>query len=297
MERHGSARQLYLIHKGRRVIYNWRMAKLAADIIMTSEDDLEYDADLVDGLELIWGEGFLSPGGPSEVAQILGDISVEGKHALDIGCGLGGPSCALVEHHNAAQVVAIDIEKPVIQKARDHAAARNLGERIDFRVVTPGQLPFDDNSFDLVFSKDAFVHVEHKEALFRECYRVLREGGWFACSDWFRGEKTFSPEMDDWLAREAQYVTFHMVTLNSMASIFGNVGFGDVTSIDRNDWYKEYAREELARLSGPVWNKFVERFGQQEAEDWLDGIRRRMEVVDQGHLRPGHVKGQKPQVA
>ncbi len=131
------------------------MAKLVADIIMTSEDDLEYDADLVDGLELIWGEGFLSPGGPSEVAQILGDISVEGKHALDIGCGLGGPSCALVEHHNAAQVVAIDIEKPVIQKARDHAAARNLGERIDFRVVTPGQLccaPFFGPRFKISLS-------------------------------------------------------------------------------------------------------------------------------------------------
>ncbi len=264
---------------------------------MPSETNLEYADDLVDGLELIWGDGFLSPGGSEEVARLLEGIDVEGKVVLDIGCGLGGPSCALVEQHGAEHVIAIDIEEPVIQKARKRASGRNLEGRIDFKVVSPGQLPFDDSSFDLLFSKDAFIHVEDKSALFRECHRVLRDGGWIVLSDWFCGNQPFSPEMESWLEREAQDVTFHITTLESTASVLPNVGFTNVTSVDRNDWYSTYTREELARLSGPLRDKFVTRFGEQETQYWIDGIRKRMEVVDQGHLRPGHVRGQKPKIS
>ncbi len=261
---------------------------------MTSETNLEYVDDLADGLEMLWGDGFLSPGGSEEVAQLLEGIEVNGKKILDIGCGFGGPSCALVEQHGAEHVIAIDIEEPLIQKARKRASARNLEGRIDFRVVSPGQLPFDDRSFDLIFSKEAFIHVEDKSALFRECYRVLREGGWIVLSDWFCGKQPFSPEMEAWLEREAEYVTFHIATLDSTASTLGRVRFANVTSVDRNDWYKRYTREELARLSGSFRDKFVARFGEQETQDWIDGTRKRMEVVDQGHLRPGHLRGQKP---
>ncbi len=264
---------------------------------MPSETNLEYADDLVDGLELIWGDGFLSPGGSEEVAQLLEGIALDGKKVLDIGCGLGGPSCALVEQLGAEHVVAIDIEEPVIQRARKRASARNLEGRIDFKVVSPGQLPFDDSSFDLVFSKEAFIHVEDKSALFRECFRVLRDGGWIVLSDWFCGNQPFSPEMEAWLEREAEYVTFHIATLDSTGSVLGDIGFANVTSVDRNDWYKRYTREELARLSGSLRDRFVTRFGEQETQDWIDGIHKRMEVVHQGHLRPRHVRGQKPKIS
>ena len=139
--------------------------------------------------------------------------------------------------------------------------------------------------------------MEDKSALFRECYRVLRDGGWIVLSDWFCGNQPFSLEMESWLEREAQDVTFHITTLESTVSVLPNVGFTNVTSVDRNDWYSTYTREDLDRLSGPLRDKFMARFGEQETQDWIDGIRKRMEVVDQGHLRPGHVRGQKPKIS
>ncbi len=39
-------------------------------------------------LERIWGEGFMSPGGPEEVSRILGKHMIDGLEVLDIGCGV-----------------------------------------------------------------------------------------------------------------------------------------------------------------------------------------------------------------
>ena len=136
-----------------------------------------------------------------------------------------------------------------------------------------------------------------KAALFRECYRVLREGEWLVLSDWLCGDLPFSREMEEWLEREAKDVTFHFTTLGSTVSTLSEVGFEDVTSLDRNDWYRGYTEQELSRLSGPLREVFVANFGEDEAQAWLDGTRLRQVVADQGHLRPGHVRGRKPKVS
>ena len=47
----------------------------------------EYDDRAIRFLEALWGEGFLSPGGPDEVRRIVEDIDFSGKRVLDIGCG------------------------------------------------------------------------------------------------------------------------------------------------------------------------------------------------------------------
>ena len=55
-------------------------------------------------LELIWGEGFMSPGGPAEVARIIAGHDIGGCHVRDIGCGLGGADVALIRDHAAASM-------------------------------------------------------------------------------------------------------------------------------------------------------------------------------------------------
>lgn len=99
--------------------------------------------------------------------------------------------------------------------------------------------------------------------------------------------------MEEWLQREAKYVTFHFTTLESTASALGTVGFENIHSADRNEWYQDYTEQELSRLSGPLRDVFVAKFGQEETDDWLESTRLRRSVVDQGHLRPGHVRGRK----
>ncbi len=53
------------------------------------EHENEYDDNMVTMLELIWGEGYMAPGGAGNVAKRLHRLETRGKRILDIGCGIG----------------------------------------------------------------------------------------------------------------------------------------------------------------------------------------------------------------
>jgi ubiquinone/menaquinone biosynthesis C-methylase UbiE len=72
---------------------------------------------------------------------------------------MGGLDILLVKNHGAAKVVGIDVEGPVLEKARHYVSEEDLMDRIEFRLVEPGPLPFDEASFEIVVSKDALLHI------------------------------------------------------------------------------------------------------------------------------------------
>ena len=96
---------------------------------------------------------------------------------LDIGVGIAGPACVLVEDLGADKVTGIDVEELVLHKAAGLVSSRGLQDRIILKQVAPGPLPFGNESFDAVFSKDVIIHIPDKDALFKEIRRVLRPGG------------------------------------------------------------------------------------------------------------------------
>ena len=166
--------------------------------------DVLYDDATTEFLEALWGDGFLSPGGPAEVARILAGLDLSGRTVLDVGCGSGGITALLARDYGAARIVGIDVEAPVCAKARRRAEKAGLADRIEIREVRPGPFPLPDQSVDLVFSKDSIVHIPDKDGLAREAFRVLRPGGWFAASDWLIGhDGPPSPEMTHYIACEA----------------------------------------------------------------------------------------------
>ena len=69
----------------------------------------EYYENMVRMLELIWGEGYMAPGGAGNVARMLEGTEPAGKRILDIGCGIGGPAREMAVTHGA-EVVGIDLE-------------------------------------------------------------------------------------------------------------------------------------------------------------------------------------------
>jgi phosphoethanolamine N-methyltransferase len=259
---------------------------------MSSDENIEFTADFIRRLELTFGKGFLSPGGEEEVSKIVEGVDIEGKTVLDIGVGLGGPACLLVEVFGAKQVIGIDVEEPVLERAAATVESHGLSDRITLKRVTRGKLPFDDESFDVVFSKDSIIHIPDKSALFEEIHRVLKPGGWVVISDWYCDEKPFTKEMADWV--ESVGLSLAMTPIGNDKTFLEETGFVDCAALDRNEWFAGYSRMTVDRLRGPDHEEMVASLGKEGAEEWLSRAEMRVVISSQGQLRPGHLRGRKP---
>ena len=64
-----------------------------------------YTDEFIARLQLVWGAGFLSPGGPQEVGEIVKRLDLGDRRVLDIGCGTGGPAIVLARDYGARVVM------------------------------------------------------------------------------------------------------------------------------------------------------------------------------------------------
>jgi phosphoethanolamine N-methyltransferase len=255
-------------------------------------DDLYDDAHIA-FLEDIWGEGFLSPGGPDEVARVLEGLDLSGARVLDIGSGSGAITVALVRDFGAGNVIGIDVEEPVCAAARRRVAAAGLEDRVEIRQVEPGRFDFPEASFDVVFSKDSIIHIPDKDFLAAEVFRVLRPGGWFAASDWLIShDGPPSEAMRRYIALED--LDFAMASPAAYRASLEAAGFVDVQLTNRNPWYAKVSRQELDWLTGPERARLDRQHGAafiaEQAAIWAALVG----VLESGEHCPHHIRARKP---
>ena len=250
-----------------------------------SAPEQEYDEDLIALLEAVWGTGFMSPGGTREVDRIIEDLDLAGMTILDIGCGVGGADVHLAKTYAPASVIAIDVDAELIRRCRVLAQRTQVDGIIDFRLVSPGPLPVDDGSIDIVFSKDSIIHIADKETLAADIARVLRPGGWFAASDWLAGyEGEPSSEMQAYLTAEG--LDFGLASGPTYAKALAAAGFTDIRLDDRNAWYRELARTERDNMAGSLFDGLLSTVGRAFLEHQIDVWDKMIVALDQGLLRP-----------
>ena len=127
----------------------------------------EYHDAMVKLLELIWGDGYMAPGGPGNIAKLFHGLDADNKRVLDIGCGIGGPAREMAATHGAI-VTGIDLEAPLIERAQADTIKAGLTDRCRFMTVEIGPLPFADHTFDIVVSSGALTQTEDKAGMFQE---------------------------------------------------------------------------------------------------------------------------------
>jgi SAM-dependent methyltransferase len=117
---------------------------------------------------------------------------VEGRRqsldVLDIGTGTGFLALALAARGHA--VTGIDLSPRMIERARRHAAARELA--IEFQVGDGSSPPFPETTFDLLISRHVFWVLPDKPAVLATWRRLLRPDGCLAIldGDWGLGSSS-----------------------------------------------------------------------------------------------------------
>lgn len=257
------------------------------------QSDILYNTQVIGFLEEIWGDGFLSPGGGEEVNKIITGVDIAGKFILDIGSGSGACAILLVDEHKAARVIGVDVEDPVCKAANRRAKLAGVDDKIEIIKIDPGPFPFNESTFDIVFSKDSIIHIPDKAEMARQAFRVLKPGGKFAASDWLIShEGPPSPQMEDYI--KAEGLDFAMAAPKNYFQAMQSAGFVDIELVNRNPWYAKIAAQELAWLEGPNRDKLSKRHGTDYINHQIEIWIKLVGVLESGEHCPHHIRARKP---
>ena len=97
-------------------------------------------------------------------------------HILDVGCGIGG-STRRLSHETGCRVTGIDLSNEYIDVAMSLTQLLGMQDQVRFHACSALELPYDNDSFDGVWSLQMNMNVEDKLGWLKETCRVLKPGG------------------------------------------------------------------------------------------------------------------------
>lgn len=102
---------------------------------------------------------------------------------LEVPVGTGVLTMPVYRTLPKAKITCLDYSPDMMERAR-----RRAPDNVSFVQGDVGQLPFDDESFDIVLSLNGFHAFPDKEAAYAETFRVLKRGGVFCGCFYVKGE-------------------------------------------------------------------------------------------------------------
>jgi len=126
-------------------------------------------------------------------AELLDQLRLRGdEQLLDLGCGRGAVLLLAAQHLTTGRAVGVDLWRRGDQSGnapevtRANAVAEGVADRVELYTADMKELPFEDNSFDLIVSSIAIHNIKGRAGRQRaidEAVRVLRPGGRLLVAD------------------------------------------------------------------------------------------------------------------
>lgn len=104
------------------------------------------------------------------------------ENVLDVGGGVGGPARMLASQYGC-HVTVLDLTPEFCEAGETLTRWTKLADRVSFVCASALDMPFEDASFDVVWTQHAVMNIADKPRLYQEIHRVLRPGGRFALFD------------------------------------------------------------------------------------------------------------------
>ena len=178
-----------------------------------------------------------------------------GLSLLDVGCGPGTLTADLARIVAPGRVVGVDAAQEVLETAREHSSS--IGVAVEFLVANAYQLPFEDDSFDVVHVHQLLQHLSDPVAAIRELRRVAKPGGIVAVRESDYAAMTWFPEYEgltEW------NLLYHEVT----------AAYGYQADAGRRllAWFREAGFEvEALSPTSSTWT-----YATDEAREWWGGL-------------------------
>jgi ubiquinone/menaquinone biosynthesis C-methylase UbiE len=177
---------------------------------------------------------FLNPQSLEMIRSL--SIKPEGQ-ILDIASGTGEPALSMAKLAIAGKVILTDLSEGMLEVAKEKAAQQNI-MNIETRICDAGELPFENNLFDVVSCRLGFMFFPDMQMAAHEINRVLKQGGRFTTSVWDAPEKNFwvgvmagtiHENMDLEKPEPGSPGIFRCADKNMMTGIFKTAGFRNIT--------------------------------------------------------------------
>ena len=136
--------------------------------------------------------------------QLWTELNIRaGQKILDVGCGSGITTRELAKQFCSSKIVGLDISRALLEKAGlyadetiDNQEIYQKKQNLEFEEGSVYDLPFSNHSFDIVYSRLLFQHLNEPSEALSNIWRVLKPGGQICIVDVDKGWSGFYPEPD-----------------------------------------------------------------------------------------------------
>jgi malonyl-CoA O-methyltransferase len=165
---------------------------------------------------------------------------------VDVGAGTGRGTALLKQKYPKAEVIALDLALPMLRAAKRHSSWRKPFLRVCAEAT---RLPLADHSVDVLYSNLCFQWVDDLPALFGECMRVLKPGGFMAFSSF--GPDTLMELRAAWAEADQQPHVGRFLDMHDVGDAMLNAGLRDpVLDVFRYTLTYSEPRKLLEELQG-----------------------------------------------
>ena len=122
--------------------------------------------------ERIFGDTFVSTGGLETTKEFTAMMDLKpGMKVIDIGCGIGGSAFHMARAYQV-EVLGVDLSSNMLAIANEHKARMEpeVQERVTFKKLDATTADFGEAKFDVMYSRDAIMHIADKTGLYSKVF-------------------------------------------------------------------------------------------------------------------------------